>query len=124
MRGEPIPIETGHASVIWQGDANAQILRTLLQCTTPTSALNVGGPELASVRAVAGEFGRRFGKEPVYRGVEQELAWVNNTFQAQRLFGYPVVPLARMIDWAADWVLRNQPVYDKPTRYEVRDGSF
>jgi nucleoside-diphosphate-sugar epimerase len=122
--GAPIPIETGHANVIWQGDANAQILRALLHCSTPTSPLNVGGPELASVRAVAEEFGRRFGQKPAYEGVEQASAWVNNTFQAQRLFGYPVVPLARMIDWVADWVLRNQPVYDKPTRYEVRDGSF
>jgi nucleoside-diphosphate-sugar epimerase len=124
MKSEPIAIDSGHASVIWQGDANAQILRSLLHCTTPTSPLNVGGPELASVRAVAEAFGRRFGKKPEYRGVEQDSGWVNNTFQAQRLFGYPVVPLARMIDWVADWVERGLGVYDKPTRYEVRDGSF
>jgi nucleoside-diphosphate-sugar epimerase len=124
MNEEPIPIDTGHASLIWQGDASAQILRSLSHCTAPTSPLNVGGPELASVRAIAEEFGRRFGKKPVYRGVEQEYAWVNNTFQAQRLFGYPVVPLGRMIDWMADWMLRGAPVYGKPTRYEVRDGRF
>jgi hypothetical protein len=124
MRGEPIPLHTGHANLIWQGDANSQILRALLQCTAPTTPLNVGGPELASVRAIAEQFGRRLGKKPVYEGVEQEYAWVNNTFQAQRLFGYPVVPLAKMIDWVADWIVRAMPVYDKPTRYEVRDGLF
>jgi nucleoside-diphosphate-sugar epimerase len=124
MAGEAIPIETGHANLIWQGDADSQILRSLLHCTNPTSALNVGAPELASVRTVAEEFGRRFGKKPVYRGMEQEFAWVNNTFQAQRLFGPPLVPLARMIDWVADWVLRGRPIYEKPTRYEVRDGRF
>jgi nucleoside-diphosphate-sugar epimerase len=121
---EPVPIETGHASVIWQGDTNAQVLRALRHCTTPTSPLNIGGPELASVRMLAEEFGRRFGKKPVYAGTEQPNAWVNNTLQAQRLFGYPRVPLARMIDWVADWVLREMPQHGKPTRYEVRAGAF
>jgi dTDP-4-dehydrorhamnose reductase len=124
MSGHPVPLATGHASLIWQGDATAQILRALQHCTTPTSPLNVGGPELASVHALAEELGRRFGKVPRYEGVEQESAWVNNTFQAQRLFGYPVVPLAKMIDWTADWILRGQPAYGKPTRFEVRDGLF
>jgi nucleoside-diphosphate-sugar epimerase len=124
MKGVPIAIDSGHASLIWQGDANAQILRSLLHCTAPTSPLNVGGPEPASVRAVAEAFGRRFGKKPQYRGVEQDSGWVNNTLQAQRLFGYPVVPLARMIDWVADWLERGMAVYGKPTRYEVRDGAF
>ena len=124
MDGTPIPIQTSHANVIWQGDANAQILRSLLHCTNPTTPLNVGGPEATSVRAVAEEFGRRFGKRPRYEGTEHECAWVNNTSQAQRLFGYPLVPLARMIDWVSDWILRSMPVYGKPTRYEVRDGVF
>ena len=124
MDGTPISIQTGHANVIWQGDANAQILRCLVHCTNPTSPLNVGGPELASVRAVAEEFGKRFGRKPLYEGTEQQSAWANNTSQAQRLFGYPLVPLAKMIDWVADWIVRGMPVYGKPTRYEVRDGVF
>lgn len=123
-RGEAIDIATGHASVIWQGDANEQILRSLLHCTTPTSALNVGGPELASVRMVAEEFGRRFGKKPVFAGVEQPTAWVNNTLQSQRLFGYPSVALATMLDWVADWVERGMPQHGKPTGYQVRAGAF
>jgi len=123
-RGEPIKIATGHASVIWQGDANAQILRALRHCTAPATALNIGGPEQASVRAIAHDFGRIFGKEPIFEGVEQPTAWVNSTFQAQRLFGYPNVSLARMIDWVAHWVRNDMPIYGKPTRYEVRDGLF
>ncbi len=123
-KGEPIEIDTGHASVIWQGDANAQILRSLLHCTTPTSPLNVGGPELASVRMVAEWFGQRFGKRPIYSGSEQPTAWVNNTLQAQRLFGYPRVPLATLLDWVADWVERGLPQHDKPTGYQVRVGAF
>jgi nucleoside-diphosphate-sugar epimerase len=123
-RGEPIKVATGHASVIWQGDANAQILRALRHCTAPATALNIGGPEQASVRAIAHDFGRIFGKEPIFEGVEQPTAWVNSTFQAQRLFGYPNVSLARMIDWVAHWVRNDMPIYGKPTRYEVRDGLF
>lgn len=123
-RGEPIPIASGHASVIWQGDANAQILRSLKHCTSPTTPLNVGGPEQASVRAIAHAFGRIFGKTPLFEGEEQPTGWVNSTFQAQQLFGYPNVPLARMIEWVAHWVRNDMPIYGKPTRYEVRDGLF
>lgn len=122
--GTPIPLATGHASVIWQGDSTAQILRSLLHCTDPTTPLNVGGPEQMSVRMAALEFGKRFGKQPVFEGEEADRAWVNTTLAAQRLFGYPVVPLATMIDWVVDWVERSMPIHDKPTRYEVRDGSF
>lgn len=123
-RGEPIPIATGHASVIWQGDANAQILRCLKHATVPTSPINIGGPEQASVRAIAIAFGEKFGRAPIFEGEEQATGWVNSTFQAQRLFGYPNVPLARMIDWVAHWVENDMPIYGKPTRYEVRDGLF
>ncbi len=121
---EPVPLATGHASVIWQGDSSSQILRSLLHCTTPASPLNIGGPELASVRMLAQAFGERFGVEPRFEGVEAPEAWVNQSLEAQRLFGYPMVPLGRMIDWTADWVARDLPNHDKPTHFEVRDGGF
>ncbi len=121
---QPVPLATGHASVIWQGDSSAQILRALRHCTTPASALNIGGPELASVRQMAQAFGERFGVEPVFEGTEASDAWVNSTLAAQRLFGNPIVPLGKMIDWTADWLQRGMPAHDKPTRFEVRDGGF
>lgn len=124
MRGEPIPIGTGFASVIWQGDANAQILGALAHTTVPTSPLNVGGPEHMSVILAAREFGRHFGKEPIFEGEVQPDGWYNNTLAAQRLFGYPSVPLAVMIDWVADWMARDMPSHHKPTCYEERGGAF
>ncbi|MQB08037.1 NAD(P)-dependent oxidoreductase [Agrobacterium tumefaciens] len=122
--GEPILLGTGFASVIWQGDANAQILGTLAHTTVPTSPLNVGGPEQMSVILAAREFGRRFGKEPIFSGEIRSDGWYNNTLSAQRLFGYPSIPLAVMFDWVADWIERGMPSHGKPTHYEERQGSF
>lgn len=122
--GVPIPIRTAYASVIWQGDSNAQILGALAHATTPTSPLNVGGPEHMSVRLAAEEFGRIFGRKPIYEGEEAATGWYNTTLAAQRLYGYPTVSLARMIDWVADWITRDMPSHDKPTHYEERAGQF
>ncbi|MBI2750254.1 MAG: NAD-dependent epimerase/dehydratase family protein [Burkholderiales bacterium] len=122
--GSPLDLAMGHVNVIWQGDANEQALRLLAHCTAPASPINVSGPETLSVRWLAGEFGRRFGKAPVVTGSEAPAAWLVNTAAAQRLLGAPRVPLAKMIDWVADWVARGMPSLGKPTHFETRDGKF
>lgn len=123
--GTPIDLSLmGHVNVIWQGDANAQALRCLLHCTTPTSPINISGPETLSVRWLAEELGARMGIKPKLEGMESQTAWLTNSAEAARLFGYPQVPLSAMLDWVADWVARGQPSFNKPTKYEVRDGGF
>lgn len=124
LNGEAVSLAMGHVNVIWQGDANAAALRCLAHAETPMSPLNISGPEVASIRAMAEEFGRRFGRQVTFEGEEGSETWLVNTNEQQRLFGYPTVPLARLIDWTADWVQRGQASLGKPTHFEVNDGNY
>jgi nucleoside-diphosphate-sugar epimerase len=124
LAGRAIDLATGHVNVIWQGDANAMVLRALGRCTVPSSPLNVSGAETVSIRWLAECFGERLGKRPVLAGVEAETGWLVNTAAAMRLFGYPSVPLMKLVDWTADWVGRGMPSLGKDTHYDTRDGNF
>ena len=124
LGGEAIDVTTGYANVIWQGDANGCILRSLRHCTAPTSPLNVSGAVAVAIRGLARAFGERLGKKVKIAGKESEACWLVNTEQCARLFGPPRVPLEKMIGWVADWVARGLPSLDKPTAYDNRDGSF
>lgn len=121
---DTIDISMGHANVIWQGDANTQILRALCHVTAPSTPLNVSGPETTSIRTAAEAFGRLFGKVPTFSNSESDKTWLIDTGQAQRLFGEPAVSLSRMIEWTADWLERGQPEMDHHTHYDVRDGNY
>ncbi|HKA81360.1 MAG TPA: NAD(P)-dependent oxidoreductase [Xanthobacteraceae bacterium] len=124
VSGQPINLTTGHVNVIWQGDANAMVLRALGHCTAPSSPLNVSGPETVSVRWLAECFAERLGKPPVLTGTEATDGWLVNTAEAMRLFGYPSVPLIKLVDWTADWIARSLPSLGKDTHFDTRDGNF
>ncbi|MCY0876858.1 MAG: NAD-dependent epimerase/dehydratase family protein [Firmicutes bacterium] len=119
-----IDLRMGHVNVIWQGDANAMALRSLLHCSTPPQTLNVTGPETISIRALAAAFAQRMGRQVAFTGEESGTALLSNAGRAFGLFGYPTVTLEQMIDWTADWVSADRPSYGKPTRFEEREGRF
>ncbi|MCJ7873570.1 NAD(P)-dependent oxidoreductase [Phaeobacter sp. J2-8] len=122
--GTPIPLDTGHVNIMWQGDANAQFLRTLAHCDTPASAINIGGPETVSVRYLANRFGAALGVEPVFEGAEADNCLLVNCDKANGIFGNPVVPMDAMIGWVTEWVKSGKPVHGKPSKFQVRTGSF
>ena len=123
-RGEIVDLTMGYVNVIWQGDANAHVLRCLAQCTTPTSVINSTGLDVLSVAALATKFGERLGVAAKLAGREAETALLSDASAAARLFGSPTVPLDAMLDWVADWVKNDGPSLGKPTKFEVRDGTF
>lgn len=122
--GREVDLAMGLVNVIWQGDACEVALRALALAASPARALNVTGPETASVRALAERFGRRFGRAPLLLGEEGPTALLSDAGRACARFGYPRVPLARLADWTADWLEAGGRLLDKPTHFSEREGRF
>jgi hypothetical protein len=123
LEGKPIDITTGHVNVIWQGDASSQILRCLNHVEVPSRPINITGPEVVSIVDLATQFGLLFDKKVEFVNSEKDTIVVNGDLAAD-LFGYPVVPLRRMVSWVADWMGRAQPTHGKPSKFEVHSGKF
>ena len=124
FKGEPVDVTTGYANGIWQGDACDQILRSLAYAASPSAVLNITGPETFSIRQVARDFGKLLGKEPVFVGQENGMAYLNNATQANALLGNPSVPLGRVIEWVAHWIKIGGENLGKPTHFETQDGKY
>ncbi len=121
---QSIDLSMGHFNTLWQGDANAMALQTFTRASVPPFVVNLSGAETLSVREVCEEFGRRFQKPVRFVGQEGATALLSDTRMSHKLFGSPRVDAAQLIEWVADWVARGGATLGKPTRFEVRDGSF
>ncbi|GAA4533518.1 NAD-dependent epimerase/dehydratase family protein [Amycolatopsis samaneae] len=124
LAGEPVDVTTSAVNVVWQGYANEVVLRGLAHASAEPFVLNLTGPETASVRRIAERFAARFDVEPVVTGEPAPSALLNDASLCHKLFGYPEVPLATLVDWQADWLAAGLPTSDKPTKFAVRDGRF
>jgi nucleoside-diphosphate-sugar epimerase len=122
--GRPVDLRMGFVNVIWQGDANSVCLRAFAHCAAPPAIINITGEETLSVREVAGQFARRFGREAIFEGNEADTALLNDASRAHELFGTPRVTVSEMIDWTAHWVSSGGATYGKPTHFQARDGKF
>ncbi|TQM02916.1 NAD-dependent epimerase/dehydratase family protein [Pseudonocardia kunmingensis] len=122
--GEPVDVTMPAVNVAWQGDVNAWALRSLTLAGVPPHVLNATGPETVPVRRLAVLLAERMGVTPEFRGVESSDALLNDAGECHERFGYPTVPLRRLVDWVADWVGRGGRQLGKATKFQQREGRF
>ncbi len=122
--GEPVDVTMGWLNCIWQGDACARAIQCLAHTASPPKILNITGPEKLSIRALAGEFGRRLGQTPVLTGTEAPTAWLADASESIKLFGAPETSVQDMLDLITAHVQAGGRLLGKPTHFETRDGKF
>ncbi len=121
---QPVDLTMGHFNVIWQGDMNDYVLRSIEYVKSPANVINITGTEILSVRDVAEEFGQLFSVKPVFINKEAPTALLNNSSYAYDLFGRPKTPVRQIIRWIAAWLQDEKRILGKPTHFEVRDGKY
>jgi len=122
--GDEIDLAMGAFNAIWQGDANAMSLACLDHAASPPFVINVAGPEMLSLRRCAEMFAAMMNKPLNVRGVEAPDALISNGQRGHRLFGYPRVPIQRLMTWIAHWVTSGGSSLGKPTHFEARNGKY
>lgn len=122
--GELIDVTSGCFNCLWQGDANEMILRALALTASPPAVFNLSGPSAVSVRQVATRFAELLGRPARLVGVEADTALLSNTERLRQALGPAPTALADMIRWTAHWVRQGGRSLHKPTRFEVRDGTY
>lgn len=121
---EPVDLRIGAVNVVWQRYANEVFLRAISCAAAPPFVINVTGPETASVRTLAKDIGARLGIEPTFDGTELPTSLLSNAMLCHESFGYPDRSLGEMIGIVTDWLWVGGGVWDKPTKFERRDGQF
>ncbi|MEU3274462.1 NAD-dependent epimerase/dehydratase family protein [Saccharomonospora sp. NPDC006951] len=122
--GDPVDLETAYVNVVWQRYANEVALRCLSRVSAPPLVLNLTGPETVSVRTIAEQLADSLGTTPVFTGTAQPTSLLNNAARCHGLFGYPDVALDTLIEWQAHWLKNGGVLWDKPTKFQRRDGRF
>lgn len=123
-KGEKINLENGFVNVVWQRWANSIIFRSFSICDIPSRVLNLTGPEILSARKTAEEFGRLFGKEPLFKGKETDTAYLSDASKCFSIFGKPDVNPDIMVRWIAHWIKKGGKFFNKPTHFEQRNGRY
>jgi hypothetical protein len=121
---QAVELDMGYFNVIWQGDVNDMVLRSIELASSPATVLNLTGPEILSVREVATEFARLFGTDVLFAGEEATTALLSNSGKIYSLLGTPEVPASRVVQLIAGWIKDEGKLLGKPTHFEVRDGKY
>jgi nucleoside-diphosphate-sugar epimerase len=122
--GEPISLEMGYFNVIWQRDACDMILRCFSIAATPPRIMNVTGAERLSCRGTCQELGKILEREVRFMGEESPTALLSDASLAVQLFGRPATSIVEMLAMTADWIRRCGETWNKPTKFQVRNGRF
>ena len=122
--GKPVDLTVSVTNVIWQRDACARAVQSLLHVESPPRKLNVTSADKFEVRAIAEKFGALFGREPTFRGTPQPSVWHVDSSRSIALFGPTLVPLDTMIHGVGSYLAADGRLLGKPTHFEVVDGKF
>ncbi len=122
--GQTIDLSVGHINVIWEADACAMILASLGAVESPPAWFNLTGPEILSVREVSLQLARQMGRDVTFVNQPASDALLVDGSNAIARWGQPRVDAKQLIEWTADWVMRGQADFNKPTHFESRDGRF
>ncbi len=121
---EPIDLTMGAVNLIWQRDANDNILRSIRLAKSPPALLNVTGPGAIPVRDLAELIGNKLNKKPNFTGKEAETCLLSNAAKCFEEFGLPLMKLEEMAAIIVSWVKADKKILHKPTKFQVRDGKF
>lgn len=122
--GEPVDVTMGYLPYIWQGEANAMVIRSLGLAESPPLPLNLTTSPPLKVRDVAQQLGTLMGRPAVITGEEASSALWSSTERLEAALGRPSVTLETILRWTANWIVRGGHLLDKPTHFEVRDGAY
>ncbi len=123
LHRQPISLETPLVNVIWQGDANRLALRALNAAANPPVVMNITGP-IVSVRDIALSIAENMGIEPLFSGDSRSDSLIANVALLEETLPYVPLQMETLLKWTASWVNDQLPLLNKPTHYEVRDGSY
>ncbi len=121
---DPIHLSMPAVNLIWQGEANSAVLRSLLHTRPDAPKLNLTGLETLFIEDLARGLASRLELPVSFTGTPAPTALLNDARQAAALLGPPIVSIEQMLDWTAAWIRDGGRHLNKPTHFETRDGKF
>lgn len=122
--GEPVDVTMPAVNVVWQGDVSAWALRAIEHASAPPTVLNATGPETVPVARIARLVAQELGVEAHLVGEPSDDALLADAGRIHELYGYPGVPLHRLVRWTANWIREGGRSLDKPTKFQQREGAY
>jgi nucleoside-diphosphate-sugar epimerase len=124
FRGEEVSLTVGCFNVIWQADANAIALCSLMKTDVPPFVVNVTGPVLLNTKDVAMKLGTLMGRDVRFVGKQSPTALHSSIKLASSFYKEPLVEVDEMLAATCDWIMSGRKSLGKPTHFEVADGKY